>query len=73
MHYIADLDVPVKRGTFIEFRNAMFNISPIGRNCSREERAAFAEFDKEAKVREVFVAKCTEKFADYGLQFSIGG
>lgn len=38
MKYLADLDLPVKRGTFIEFRSGMLNISPIGRNCSREER-----------------------------------
>ena len=36
LRYIADLDIPVKRGTFVEFRNGMLNISPIGRNCSRE-------------------------------------
>lgn len=35
LHYIADLDdVPVKRGTFVEFRRGMVNISPIGRNAT---------------------------------------
>jgi len=38
LHYIADLDIPVKRGTFIEFRNGMVNVSPIGRNASIQER-----------------------------------
>merc|ERR1711966_179558 len=33
---LADVDIPIKRGTFIEFRSGMLNISPIGRNCSRE-------------------------------------
>jgi phosphomannomutase len=51
LHYIADLDIPIKRGTFIEFRNGMLNVSPIGRNCSQEERDAFEVFDKEAGVR----------------------
>lgn len=32
-------------GTFIEFRTGMLNISPIGRNCSREERNAYEVFD----------------------------
>jgi len=45
LHYIADLDIPVKRGTFIEFRNGMINVSPIGRNCSREERNDYEKFD----------------------------
>ena len=30
LHYVADMDIPVKRGTFIEFRNGMLNVSPIG-------------------------------------------
>jgi hypothetical protein len=35
----------IVRGTFIEFRSGMINISPIGRNCSKEERNAYEEFD----------------------------
>lgn len=46
LRYIADLDIPVKRGTFVEFRNGMLNVSPIGRNCSQEEREAFFAYDK---------------------------
>jgi phosphomannomutase len=51
LHYVADLDIPIKRhahvhslseptlimtirGTFIEFRNGMINVSPIGRNAT---------------------------------------
>lgn len=52
LHYIADLDIPIKRygistesfslggsfavarGTFVEFRNGMVNVSPIGRNAT---------------------------------------
>ncbi|KAH8176102.1 eukaryotic phosphomannomutase domain-containing protein [Sarocladium implicatum] len=73
LHYIADLDIPIKRGTFMEFRNGMVNISPIGRNASNEERHAFSAYDKDAKVREKFVAVLREKFAHLGLTFSIGG
>ena len=51
LHYIADLDIPIKRGTFVEFRNGMLNVSPIGRNCSQEERDEFERFDKGAGVR----------------------
>ncbi|XP_010273123.1 PREDICTED: phosphomannomutase-like [Nelumbo nucifera] len=46
LHYIADLDIPIKRGTFIEFRSGMLNVSPIGRNCSQEERDEFEKYDK---------------------------
>ncbi|THG03565.1 hypothetical protein TEA_022942 [Camellia sinensis var. sinensis] len=34
------------QGTFIEFRSGMLNVSPIGRNCSQEERDEFEKYDK---------------------------
>jgi phosphomannomutase len=73
LHYIADLDIPIKRGTFIEYRTGMINVSPIGRNCSREERDEFEHFDKTALVRKTFVEKLKEEFGEELLTFSIGG
>ena len=67
LHYMADLDIPVKRGTFIEFRNGMINVSPIGRNASVEERNDYEKFDKEHKIREKFIEAIKEKFPDIGL------
>lgn len=45
LKYIANIDIPIKRGTFIEYRAGMINISPIGRNCNKEERNQYEEFD----------------------------
>ncbi|KAJ3773922.1 eukaryotic phosphomannomutase [Lentinula raphanica] len=73
LHYLADLDIPIKRGTFIEFRNGMINISPIGRNATIAERHEFEAYDKKQGVRAAFVKILQEKFADYDLTFSIGG
>ncbi|KAI0482418.1 eukaryotic phosphomannomutase [Xylariaceae sp. FL0804] len=73
LHYVADLDLPVKRGTFVEFRNGMVNVSPVGRNASTQERADFEKYDKQHKVRETFIAKLKERFPDLGLTYSIGG
>ncbi|GAA6003612.1 hypothetical protein JCM10207_003510 [Rhodosporidiobolus poonsookiae] len=73
LHYIADLDIPIKRGTFVEFRNGMVNISPIGRNASVKERDEFEAYDKEHKVRAKLVDLLKKEFADYGLTYSIGG
>ncbi|GAB1299636.1 Phosphomannomutase 1 [Apodemus speciosus] len=47
LSYMALLRLPKKRGTFIEFRNGMLNISPIGRSCTLEERIEFSELDKD--------------------------
>lgn len=69
LHYIADLKIPKKRGTFIEFRNGMINVSPIGRNASIAEREEFTKYDNEMKIRETFVGILREKFADLGLTY----
>ncbi|KAJ3259841.1 Phosphomannomutase [Boothiomyces macroporosus] len=73
LKYIADLDIPIKRGTFIEFRNGMINVSPIGRNCSHPEREEFERFDKLHNIRPKFVEALKAEFPDYGLVYSIGG
>ncbi|GLT84581.1 hypothetical protein SLE2022_028020 [Rubroshorea leprosula] len=76
LHYIADLDIPIKRGTFIEFRSGMLNVSPIGRktrNCSQEERDEFEKYDKIHNIRPKMVSVLRETFAHLNLTFSIGG
>eukprot|EP00112_Aurelia_sp_Birch-Aquarium-sp1_P012084 Seg2539.5 transcript_id=Seg2539.5/GoldUCD/mRNA.D3Y31 product="Phosphomannomutase 2" protein_id=Seg2539.5/GoldUCD/D3Y31 len=73
LKYMSNITLPVKRGTFIEFRNGLINVCPVGRSCSQEERIQFNEYDKVHKIREKFVENLREKFSDYGLQFSIGG
>lgn len=67
LRYVADLDIPIKRGTFVEFRNGMVNISPIGRNATNAERAEFERYDKEHQIRRKFVEALREKFGDWGL------
>lgn len=73
LQYLSQVDCPVKRGTFIEFRNGMMNVSPVGRNCSQEERDAFEQFDKEHNIRTTMVEVLKEKFKDFGFTYSIGG
>ncbi|RXM90733.1 Phosphomannomutase 1 [Acipenser ruthenus] len=70
---MAVLKLPKKRGTFIEFRNGMLNISPIGRSCTFEERIEFSLIDKKEKIREKFVTALQEEFAGKGLCFTRGG
>ncbi|KAG0576787.1 hypothetical protein KC19_5G107700 [Ceratodon purpureus] len=71
--YMAHLDIPVKRGTFIEFRVGMLNLCPIGRNCSSEEREQFIKYDEEHNVRRTFAEVLRTRFSNYSLTFSIGG
>ncbi|KDO34953.1 phosphomannomutase [Saprolegnia parasitica CBS 223.65] len=71
--YIANLDIPIKRGTFIEFRQGMLNVSPIGRNCSQEERDDFEQYDHIHQVRSKMVNVLRTQFPEYNLTYSIGG
>lgn len=71
--YLANIDIPVKRGTFIEFRAGMINVSPIGRNCNQEERDAFEVYDHQHGVRKAMVEALQAKFPHFGLKYSIGG
>lgn len=73
LRYIADLELPFKRGTFIEYRNGMMNVSPTGRQCSNEERKIFSDFDKEHQVRQKMVAVLKKEFHDVDLTYAIGG
>ncbi|OOF96971.1 hypothetical protein ASPCADRAFT_205722 [Aspergillus carbonarius ITEM 5010] len=71
--YIAKLELPKKRGTFVEFRNGMINVSPIGRNASTEERKEFEAYDTIHNIRRDLVDALKKEFPDYGLSYSIGG
>ncbi|XP_005181702.1 phosphomannomutase [Musca domestica] len=73
LRYLSELILPFKRGTFLEFRNGMMNICPIGRQCSREERNIFAEYDKEHQVRSKMIEVLKKEFGDVDLTYSIGG
>lgn len=73
LRYFSELDIPVKRGNFIEFRSGMLNVCPIGRQCTYEERLEFNKYDQEHHVREKMVEDLRKEFADVDLTFSIGG
>jgi len=51
----------------------MLNVSPIGRNCSAEEREEFEAYDRVHGVRAAMVAALRAQFPDFGLKYSIGG
>jgi len=80
---LAKSDPPKKRGTFIEYRTGMINISPIGRNCSQEEREEFSEFDKKENLRKNLINEIDIKWKIFkyenpnmdvkDISFSIGG
>lgn len=72
--YLSKLELPCKRGNFIEFRTGMINVSPVGRSCSQAERLQFAAYDAEHRVREKMVTALRAEFGpDFGLDYALGG
>ena len=70
---LSETNIPLKRGNFIELRNGMINISPIGRSCSQTERDDFFKWDENYKIREQIIEKIKAKLPEFQLNFSIGG
>jgi HAD-superfamily hydrolase, subfamily IIB len=73
LQLIADIDIPIKTGTFIEYRNGMINISPIGRQCSQQERDDFEKLDKINLYRKKMIETLQNEFSDMNIKYSIGG
>lgn len=73
LNLLSEIDIPKKRGTFIEYRDSMINISPIGRNCSQEEREEFLKYDIINNIRKNLVDILKKEFSKYDIHFSIGG
>lgn len=73
LHYLSTITLPRKRGTFIEMRDSMINISPIGRQCTQEERKEFLAYDKQNQIRENMVAVLKKEFGQDNIHFSVGG
>lgn len=73
LRYIADLHLPFKRGTFIEYRNGMLNICPCGSQCSAEERVLFHNFDNLHHIRRKMIKTLQKEFFDVDLAYAIGG
>jgi phosphomannomutase len=68
---LSEINLPIKRGNFIELRSGMLNISPIGRSCNQIERENFYLYDCENKIRKTIIEKL--KKYETILDFSIGG
>ncbi|XP_041981405.1 phosphomannomutase-like [Aricia agestis] len=71
--YMSEIQLPAKRGNFVEFRSSMINICPVGRSCSQAERDEFIKYDTENGIRKKFVEALQNEFSDTKLCFTLGG
>lgn len=73
LRYIANLELPYKRGNFINFRNGMMYVTPIGSDCSYLERQDFILYDKEHNIRNKMIQALRNEFSDLDFSFLLGG
>jgi len=75
LYCLSQLEIPKKRGNFIELRSGLINVSPIGRSCSQLEREEFNELDKKYKYREQLIENIKTELGEVADEFkySIGG
>jgi phosphomannomutase len=71
--YMSNIELPAKRGNFVEFRSSMINLCPVGRSCNQAERDEFSKYDIEHNMRQKFVEALKKQFPDCGLTFALGG
>ncbi len=73
LKYMSDVKLPAKRGNFVEFRDGLINLCPVGRSCSQQQREEFAALDKKEGIRTKFREALYKEFSEGDLVFSIGG
>lgn len=66
---LSNIEIPIKRGTFIEFRNGMLNVSPIGRACSRDERNEFEKYDNKHLIRKNLIKNIKSDWEKYCFEY----
>tara|TARA_B100000131_G_scaffold323253_1_gene380981 strand:+ start:2330 stop:3112 length:783 start_codon:yes stop_codon:yes gene_type:complete len=72
---IDNYNIPLT-GHYFSFRNSMVNWCPIGRSASISDRERFVELDSSEKIREYYLAKIQDAFAEKGLDhltITLGG
>jgi len=63
----------IKTGTFIEWRDSQINFSVLGRNCTRDQREDYIQWDKKSGERAKIVNILRKEFKGWGLSFRLGG
>jgi len=73
LYELSQIKIKCKRGTFIELRTGMINVSPIGRGCTQEERESFYLYDQEYRIRECLRERLFGYKEFQEMEISIGG
>ncbi|KAH0482829.1 MAG: hypothetical protein KVP17_002004 [Porospora cf. gigantea B] len=73
LKYMANLKLPRKRGTFVEFRRGMINFCPPGRSIDQQGREDFVVMDKKENIRDKMIESLRASFGNQGWTIAKGG
>ena len=59
---VGEMKLPRKRSGFTELRTGLLNVSPIGRDCTFEERKEFEAYDEKFGIRNQLCSEIEERF-----------
>ena len=72
MKYLSQTNkILIKTGNFINLRKGLIYFTPIGQNCTRQERLSFAKYDTKNNIRMEIIKDLSDLLPD--LSFCIGG
>lgn len=74
LKYLVDMDLPCKTGHFVDLRGGLIYFTPIGQNCTLDDRAKFKELDKDG-VRIKTIKDLEQLFQkeNLDLELTLGG
>ena len=73
LQLVIETELPFRRGNFIAFRQGMLYFTPVGSDCSWDERMEFVEYDKIHQTRQNLISKILNQFKGYNLDAKLGG
>ena len=71
LKYLCDLDLPIKTGTFIDLRRGLIYFTPIGQNCTTQDRSNFILLDKKNNIRQKIIKDLSKLLPE--LEIMSGG
>lgn len=63
----------VKTGNFITLRSGLIYYTPIGQECTTEERKLFVELDAKENIRMKIIKELEKKLEGFGVDIVLGG
>lgn len=73
LSHLGSLQLPIRRSRFVELRSGILNVSPIGRDCSGQERLDFEQLDAIKGFRDSLCDTVQQHFGDLNLCCTKGG